>query len=134
MELSARELRLGNLVEYKGTVQAIKSISEDGVESIWKKGDDLCVHEAAEANGIPITEEWLLDIGFEKNENSFDEEWSIDGFDIHKHGDKYPLAVRGTEECTHLVQFFAHQTKYVHQLQNLYFTITGEELILNEES
>jgi len=75
---------------------------------------------------IPLTPEWLERLGFEKRESGVCYEWW-----------------NGINEVTHdwLVsitemkdngQFFyrngKHTIKYVHQLQNLFFALTGEEL------
>lgn len=58
-----------------------------------------------------LTEEWLLKFGIETDFL----QWSI-----QKHVDGY-LIYRG-HGCIHVV------IKYVHQLQNLYFALTGKEL------
>ena len=76
---------------------------------------------------IPLTEERLLKFGFKKTENGWlrleiCNDWSylywerLAGFSlsVDKHGISLPYI------------------KYVHQLQNLYFALTGEELILKE--
>lgn len=76
---------------------------------------------------IPLTEEWLLRFGFKKAGTSF----------IHSCGLKYhsPGIQSGT---TGYGNWFAwgikpiYGVRYVHQLQNLYFALTGEELILKE--
>ena len=75
---------------------------------------------------IPLTPEWLERLGFKKREGGVCYEWW-----------------NGINEVTHdwLVsitemkdngQFFyrngKHTIKYVHQLQNLFFALTGEEL------
>ena len=71
---------------------------------------------------IPITEEWLLKFGFEKiigsNESNF-----TNGF--------YNLFVNSLGEVN--FYFFKEgdwyqKIDYVHQLQNLYFALTGSEL------
>jgi hypothetical protein len=67
---------------------------------------------------IPLTEEWLLKFGFDKGSYFF----SKDGFEFYlndgENGNWYPL-VGGSVKI-----------EYVHQLQNLYFALTGEELTI----
>jgi hypothetical protein len=74
--------------------------------------------------GIPLTEKWLLKFGFE---------WSIlhqahylNGFDfvidICEHYSRVIKYRRNGEVITRI--------EYVHQLQNLYIAITGEELTI----
>ena len=67
---------------------------------------------------IPLTEEWLLKFGFEKTR------WGMR---------RYPLEIRGS------VVMFGHQSaqrhlnircEYIHQLQNLYFSLTNQELTI----
>ena len=75
---------------------------------------------------IILTEEWLYKFGFEENgvdkkENEkYRKYWSEGKFDVYK-----------------IISFYldnnkSHEPdiKYVHQLQNLYFALTGEELTL----
>lgn len=61
---------------------------------------------------IPLTEEWLLKLGFKPLVNDY----QIKGLIIHKR--KRGFIVRKS----------IPQIQYVHQLQILYFALTGEEL------
>lgn len=75
-----------------------------------------------EAEPIHLTEEWLLKFGFKR-------------YDIYRCGIDEKLVIDGSSDA---FGFFAEdevsgfiydrQIKYVHQLQNLYFALTGEEL------
>lgn len=72
---------------------------------------------------IPLTEEWLLKFGFEKDEEC--KSWSIltslEKFDyLFEIENKY-------QECFQ-PDFIKIDIKYVHQLQNLYFALTGNKL------
>ena len=44
---------------------------------------------------------------------------------------KNPLNPRNTKSYPFYINGY-HEIKYVHQLQNLYFALTGEELEINE--
>ena len=67
---------------------------------------------------IPLTEEWLVKLGFEKLEGWDDMYYfKIGDFQIYEYN------VSGYE-------FDDFEIKHVHQLQNLYFALTNEELIL----
>lgn len=82
---------------------------------------------------VALTEQWLLDFGFKENEYgnmSLFKEFEYLEIMCGR-GDFYPSYEQPTE--------FAHeenrvvslkQIKYVHQLQNLYFALMQEELIL----
>ena len=78
---------------------------------------------------IPLTEEWLLKFGyncsndvFEKNNKNYflgnEEYW------IQEHTEVNDFVFFGYDNSISV------SIKHVHQLQNLYFALTGEELIL----
>lgn len=70
---------------------------------------------------IHLTEEWLLKFGFEKdNAGSFSSKM-IDNYSIRI------WYVSGAFRWT-ANYFCSAELKYVHQLQNLYFALTGQEL------
>jgi hypothetical protein len=78
---------------------------------------------------IPLTEEWLWRFGFANNINGFPE------IDLDE---KRGLSITFKKTVdTHIVWFAEKDIieyteittlKYVHQLQNLYFALTGKEL------
>lgn len=75
---------------------------------------------------IPLTEEWILRAGFKKEDYS--EEFSFPGMNgvylgHNDFNEKSPV-IGDYDAC---VSFKI--PKYVHQLQNLYFCLTGEELV-----
>jgi hypothetical protein len=88
-------------------------------------GIEIHLLEGNPPNPIPLTEEWLLKFGFEKQQDgdltiypgkncyAFSEQWIHNG---------YP-----TSDSNALMK-----CKYVHQLQNLFFALTGEELTIKE--
>jgi hypothetical protein len=78
---------------------------------------------------IPLTEEWLLKFGFEinrqtKEENNIWRCYSEEGFfEVEQIGSSFFL---DDNHC------YGTKINYVHQLQNLYFALTGEELVVKE--
>jgi hypothetical protein len=110
--MNASELRLGNWVDPKFPMQVI-SIYKDEI---------LCNFEGNEADpwdfapkdldGIPLTDEWLANFGFKKE-------------GMHQLWMSVDFWVQETK-----VGFFYNgiEIKHVHQLQNLYFALTGKEL------
>jgi hypothetical protein len=99
--MKANELRLNNIILYKGEAYKISGnyILFKTCVNIERKDKDY--------EPIPLTEEWLLKFGFI---------WHGDIKILKGYLNNY---VDGNGE-THL--------KYVHQLQNLYFALTNEEL------
>jgi len=126
--MKATELRIGNWCKIAKSPFK-EEVGEYPIEAItihyFESGEDLILEP------IPLTEEWLLKFGFEKVKD--DPSYCDDGeFTInHKR-----FTVFKKELITHNsihgwfingIQFDLN-LKYVHQLQNLYFTLTGEEL------
>jgi hypothetical protein len=122
--MKAQELRIGNLLkDIDGNIVEVITVYENGnyvVHSsihqfaIIEKDDDLIIP-------IPITEEWLLRFGFVSN--PYQDRY--ENKSIHVQCNK----TRGVTELW--IENMPH-IKYVHQIQNLYFALTGEELIHDE--
>jgi hypothetical protein len=120
--MKATELRIGNFYQcvgecglYYKQVEAIKH-NQFGFLS------DFDNTNFENARAITITEQWLLKFGFYKN---------IDTQFFEKNGYQIDLSVI---KC--LFYFPSNgdwykEIEYVHQLQNLWFSLTEEELIIN---
>ena len=120
--MKANELRIGNWVE----VENYKNIQLENVHPKGTtRGDDQYL--ISMLNPIPLTEEILLKCGFKYREamaGGQDEWagygfWSLNGVHLlgHKNGEVLYYDRRSEVEY-----------KYLHQLQNLYFALTNEEL------
>jgi hypothetical protein len=102
------ELRVGVYIYY------CEEVFEVDAECIkMHMGDDL--DDAYRP--IPLTEEWLLKFGFEITDNF----QTKDRFQTHKQ-DGIIWFEYG---------YIVVELNYVHQLQNLYFALTNEELTIN---
>lgn len=119
--MEANELRIGNLINVISTNKVFESFITDA------KGYDLIRCEEKDFNywnyePIPLSEKWLSDFGFIQTNESEEVEWyNLNGFEIaihEEHGDVYFV-------YQHMV---LRHIVHVHQLQNLYFALTGEEL------
>lgn len=129
--MKTTELRIGNLVyttndnEEDITTLDLSEIiqidifgngfcnTETDIGKRYSDIEDYCYFtKNCELKPIPITEEWLLKFGFEG--------WDIDNYTlILTNGNFFKL------ECLDPI---ATNIFYVHQLQNLYFALTGKEL------
>lgn len=131
------ELRIGNIVGFKNRDDCycvVTGLSSAGGIHLIRKfydGDEDDQPEVIDdITPIPLTEEWLLKFGF-NNINS--KEYGI------KCGSCWmslsnPKNMGEWQDCYCWIfdRFKFIELKYVHQLQNLYFALTGEELtILN---
>ena len=82
---------------------------------------------------IPLTEEWLERFGFEKDEE-YDEGGLVDYRMILMSGSLEFVSFWNSEELTGVNQpQTGVDVEHVHQLQNLYFALAGEELNQNKE-
>ena len=109
--MKATELRIGNYVIEKGKIKPMYSISNHNAK------------DYSRIKPIPLTEEWFVKFGFESDGIEW---WNgILSIGICKEGLRY----LPTEQINVRVGIVL---QYVHQLQNLYFALTNEELT-NEE-
>jgi hypothetical protein len=134
--MKANELRIGNLVKcnflgntYKdrnpyfgSNIFSIYSACKDFVK-LDLGHNALQKVEILEIKPIPLTEEWLLKFGFDKKGNKGKLNVILSGNFGYKNGKTYFNSWVILES----------QPKYVHQLQNIYFALTGEELTFKSE-
>ena len=127
--MKANELRIGNwiLIPYQNSPIAIPA-HETQVQGITIFGEILTnntpEHEGLKTHynhvsGIPLTEKWLLKFGFSDNGAP---EWVRDLSNYNIGNDTIQYIKNDSWKCIKI--------RYVHQLQNLYFALTGTELNL----
>ncbi len=115
-KMKVNELRIGNLI--------IESLSF-GSDKIIKVNSNIFNRRSDEFIPIPLTKEWLLKLGVLYNE--FEDLFQIGGHDID---------IQDSYYCHFYFNEYGEwykEIKYVHQLQNLYFAIKGEELTFKSE-
>ena len=123
--MEANELRLNNWVNHCNKEVQIT------IHDLF----DIAVFEDDVFTPIPLTEEILLKFGFEKTDDYGDiiyyepkDRGNRNYYICFDHEDiSFGLNVFGN--CTNLLHDDSN-LQFVHQLQNLYFALTGEELIL----
>ncbi len=128
MALKSNELRIGNFISHEtwgeNVVMEVKEISQYRAYLEVDTGY-IADFNLNEANGIKITEDWLLKLGFELEyksnftikytmpDASIGYDWGkMEGWSFRYFGDKL--------KC-----------EYVHQLQNLVFALKATELVLS---
>ena len=124
--MDKKDLKIGNFVNWNGPMLTefaiISSISTEEVS--FRCGDYGLMEEI---QPIPLTEQWLKDFGFEKELDNSMVKGDIAIFLDRRF--KTNLFLRDNQEN----KWFSFNSKveYVHQIQNLYFSLTGSELTLN---
>lgn len=117
--MNGEELRYGNYV------YSHRANGEKVIHQHFDFSDDVEGYEP-----IPITKEWLVKFGCWNtpiNENLFS--CGILSLYLEDDGDVTVSRIENVNNGCYLTTL-----KYVHQLQNLFFAITGEELELTEKS
>ena len=118
--IQSKELRIGNLVfDHLGRVQKVAETRSDAYICYLSNGAKL-KYKLNTTQPIPLTEEWLLNFGFKLNGINYE----LPNFRFHINK---PLNYDGFVFCDNY-NVITEKIKYVHQLQNLYFALTGEEL------
>jgi hypothetical protein len=128
--MEARELRIGNWVLEKQnkllgeifniTRTTCRIFVDNELEDLKPSLEDI--------EPIPLTEQWLERLGFKPDAVGCmyqDPENDYYGF-VDRKEDGFMLVVHGEEHRETYV-------KYVHQLQNLFYELTGKELELKEQ-
>jgi hypothetical protein len=122
MKLTAKDLRIGNIIHFddieEGQVET--KITWDDLK--WASVNEKTFNEFHKP--IPLTEELLLRFGGKKVNNS---DWFIKfgGIEFYCRHNKFWYSSIGSVYLSDRVQF-------VHQLQNLYYSICNQELQLNQ--
>lgn len=130
--MKAEELRIGNLITdiWASEGSAFEVVRLSSKHQIIKYGAAFSAN-LKNIKGIPLTEEWLVKFGFEMTKRTgwFDKE--ITASCGRRLGFMIKICPNGSWA---LAAYTDRQTeiKYVHQLQNLYFALIGEELTPNK--
>lgn len=144
--MEARELRIGNIVIRQG-----EQLTVNGADIKWFEDGSFIGFEP-----IPLTEEWLLKLGFRISKSAFDysdgrdekgyvinDELSArlsDYFRVYWRNEKmidwveqlwpHKSDDKGSNYFIYVSQYYVRSVRYVHELQNFYFTLTSCELTI----
>ena len=109
--MKKQELRIENYVSHEGTVKKIASIELFQLCYLYYGGYNICVY-LTEIEPIPLNDEWCKKLGLDVYEANVENEHIM------------------LNRLINPVRYYYQNTeiKTVHQLQNLYFALTGNEL------
>lgn len=124
--MEGREFGIGNKLIYNGYVVEVSNLGSNGFKTT-KDGLLYGSCNLSDYEHIPLTEQWLLDFGFER------ESKYVVGVGIHNYMAKGDLVlhINMKGEYYAVTCPFKPILKSVHQLQNLYFSLTGKNLSIN---
>lgn len=117
------DLRVGNWVIASDVIRRITSVSEtkvtfEGVKNAVKQED---------IQPVPLTEELLKKTGFRQlKETDLFEKMPLEGFTYKLHAQRIMIFHPGDNTLCHWLNT---RIIYLHQLQNLYYCLTGREII-----
>lgn len=140
--MQAQELRINNALKINGKI--VNKIGYGVIMDLYQKNKGIKNNylNTLIFKPIPLTEEWLLKFGFEKwtwcddcafislffgdslHCRYYDDVWHIKRMKVGRDD----RGVYGKTEGKYILP--KGKIKYVHQLQNLYFALTGQELEL----
>ena len=126
--MKATELRIGNWINYIGS----GDVQLSSKEALCNVFDDL-ESEYPLSSPIPLTEEWLLKFGFELKDEvnmGFIKQINFPHMKNYLYANSKFYTTALWDDKKQIEIFIMNQAKYVHQLQNLYFALTGEELTI----
>lgn len=116
--MKAQELRIGNLLNFHGAVRPITAYE------IYKLNEGACYDEYPEK----ITEDYLLKFGFVKHipsgSNTVMYYINFEGRTVIGY---WPI-----DGAVNIGDFIPNHIKYLHEMQNLYYVLTGKELELKQ--
>lgn len=136
--IKPNELRIGNWVDIpddgQSTIIAL-DVSEASYKFIADEhgtGNSNYPRLYEELKPIPLTDEWFLKFGFELWES---DEYSkrideLGCLNIGRLKLTYQLVDLSSDLSANGYRSYDNRIEYVHQLQNLYFALTGEELVI----
>ena len=118
--MKATELRIGNYILFNNFIQPEKTVIVDGRFLLLFNKTDSEINNYYEP--IPINEEWLLKAGFPKHKSIMDLLWDYTICLERQYNELFVVNIESG---------YIYKIDFLHQLQNLYFALKGEELTID---
>ena len=125
MKVKAKELRVGNLIQF----QAVPYVPDFTELEVFKLSKNRIngKHQSC-FKAIPLTEELLLNLGFKNEYQYYDLEAADCWLTVNMKSKNWAIS-ENREDFTTCWK----EINYLHELQNLYFGLTKKELTLNTQ-
>jgi len=129
--MKINELRIGNLIQFNNLLEPTRITVVEGRFFFMFRDPDCEISNYY--SPIPLTEEWLLKLGLRKIPANNSYYLSAPKLKAEIHFEIFRREYVCVLYCS-TGSFIPRDIKFVHQLQNLYFALTGEELKIKIES
>ena len=146
--MEVQNLRIGNYIQAKyydeDDNEAIELCRVVTLDSVGAAEYPICVESLGssgrehyiEFEPVPITEDWLIRFGFEKSKGNFSIDFNLGYLELEYHVimDLWEFNIVNVgDSWDDPVSMPLKSPQFIHQLQNLYFSLTGEELVLTDK-
>lgn len=130
LQVEFSELRIGNILRIDGALSVVEEIKKDGLSYHLVPNETFLHQPSLGFQSEPLTEEWLVKLGFHWD---LERESLLIGIDGILYISFYKIN-DGINEVAQLCTINGDYTtgidiNHIHQLQNLYFALTGTELV-----
>jgi hypothetical protein len=129
--MEARELRIGNLIKVYGSQVVVYYIDEAGINGVVNPHDGLDIIYPKLIEPIPITEEWLLKFGFSRY-GTREGIYRVYSGCKYIHVGFHPRYMDLLHVYLSDLETIIMTVKSVHELQNIIYCLTREELTIKE--
>lgn len=121
--VKANELRIGNYINYSGNHRDYDgTFNEEFARYLFDVKDEWDM-----ISGIPLTKDWLMKFGFKQITYQTGEKtlcFQADTWNVTNYANEgFKFWISECDDCP-----YYKEIKHVHQLQNLYFALTDNEL------
>jgi hypothetical protein len=122
--IQVKELRIGNIVKVLGENRIVTGLTSGEFSSAYVKFKELIPIKIIHLKPVELTEEWLIKLGFQSEEAFC---YELDDILINTSRELICIHTK----CKNNVEL--EMPYYLHELQNLYFALTKNELIVNSD-
>ena len=128
--MEANTLRIGNLLQDQfGNLLKVIELTEKSIVTSVIDRSKYPLPDGWKAQPIPLSEDILLKLGFEKDEYDIERPmyYTFKGFRLNCN-----VGFLTLNNSNELADFKPIELKFLHQIQNLFHSLTGEELTIKE--